>query len=209
MHKNPIQIVLADDNRFFCEALKDSLNQNDEFNVIYFSTNLKELIDFCNVTNFDILILDVNFNGTSSLDFISEIRKEENQFKIISLTTLNNDYIQRKAVLNGIDSFVGKDTDFSKFKDIIINCVKSSKEKSNIPKTKKIKVNNMIFTERKLEILQSLYNHSDKNEKDLSKILNISMASLKTHKRELFEITNTANANDLIKFGIKNGIIIS
>ena len=67
----------------------------------------------------------------------------------------------------------------------------------------------MIFTERKLEILQSLYNHSDKNEKDLSKILNISMASLKTHKRELFEITNTANANDLIKFGIKNGIIIS
>lgn len=209
MHKNPIQIVLADDNRFFCEALKDSLNQNDEFNVIYFSTNLKELIDFCNVTNFDILILDVNFNGTSSLDFISEIRKEENQFKIISLTTLNNDYIQRKAVLNGIDSFVGKDTDFSKFKDIIINCVKSSKEKSNIPKTKKIKVNNMIFTERKLEILQSLYNHSDKNEKDLSKILNISMASLKTHKRELFEITNTANANDLIKFGIQNGIIIS
>ena len=209
MHKNPIQIVLADDNRFFCEALKDSLNQNDEFNVIYFSTNLKELIDFCNVTNFDILILDVNFNGTSSLDFISEIRKEKNQFKIISLTTLNNDYIQRKAVLNGIDSFVGKDTDFSKFKDIIINCVKSSKEKSNIPKTKKIKVNNMIFTERKLEILQSLYNHSDKNEKDLSKILNISMASLKTHKRELFEITNTANANDLIKFGIQNGIIIS
>ena len=208
MYKKPIQFVLAEDNRFFCEALKDSLNFHDEFHVIHFFTNLKELINFCDSNSFDVLVLDVNFNGTSSLDFISEIRKKNTQFKIISLTTLNNDYIQRKANLNGIDCFVGKDTDFSKFKDIIISCTQSNTKK-DLPKSKKIKVHNLVFTERKLEILQSLYDHSDKNEKELSKILNISVTSLKTHKRELFEITNTLNANDLIKFGIQNGIIIS
>lgn len=208
MHKTPHKIVIADDNRFFCEALKDSLNIHQEFSIIHFCTNLRELIDFCNLNSFDILILDVNFNGVSSLDFIEEIRREDSQFKIISLTTMNNDYIKRKAISQGINHFVGKDTDFSLFKNIILNCLEDKKQNKS-SKSKKITINNLTFTERKLEILESLYNHSDKTEKELSEILNISIASLKTHKRELFEITNTSNTNDLIKFGIQNGIIVS
>lgn len=204
----PIKIVLADDNRFLCEALKDSLNQHKALQVIHFFTNLNDLILFCDENKFDILILDVNFNGLSSLDYISEIRKKEDQFKIISLTTLNNDFIRKKAIQKGVDCFIGKDTDFSLFKDVIIKCAKTNKKKK-VAQQKKIKINNMVFTDRKLEILQSLYDHSDKNEKELSEILNISLSSIKTHKRELFEITNTSNANDLIKFGIQNGIIIS
>lgn len=208
MNKTPIYIVVADDNRFFCEALKDSLNQHKELNVINYFTDLRELTAFCGENNFDVLILDVNFNGTSSLDFIDTIRKEKNQFKIISLTTLNNDYIKRKAISKGVNCFIGKDSDLSLFKDVIVNCINSN-SKRKIPKTKKISIDNMIFTERKLEILQLLYSHSDKTEKELSELLNISITSLKTHKRELFEITNTTNTNELIKFGIQNGIIIS
>lgn len=208
MNKPPIQVVIADDNRFLCEALKDNLNTHKELTVLHFFTELKELINFCDENTFDVLILDVNFNSVCSLDFIQKIRKKDTQFKIISLTTLNNNYIRRKATLNGVDCFVGKDTDFSLFKDVIINCVKSKKKKKTA-QPKKIEINNMIFTERKLEILQSLYSHSDKNETDLSEILSISVSSLKTHKRELFEITNTANTNELIKFGIQNGIVIS
>lgn len=208
MSNTPIQIVLADDNRFFCEALKDSLNQHKELNVIKYFTDLNDLSSFCSENYFDVLILDVNFNGTSSLDFIDTIRKEKNQFKIISLTTLNNDFIRRKAIAKGVNCFIGKDSDLSLFKEVIINCI-NFEEKKSVPKAKKIKVNNLTFTERKLEILQALYNHSEKTEKELSNLLNISITSLKTHKRELFEITNTTNTNELIKFGIQNGIIIS
>ncbi|MGJ8745021.1 hypothetical protein [Polaribacter sp.] len=48
-----------------------------------------------------------------------------------------------------------------------------------------------------------------KKEKELSKTLHISESSLKSHKRDLFEITNTKNTPELIKFGIQQGIIIS
>ncbi len=208
MNKTLIKIVIADDNRFFCEALRDSLNSHKEFKVIHFSTHIKELINFCDMNTFDLLILDVNFNGVSSLDFIDEIRKNKTQFKIISLTTLNNNFMKRKALSGGVNCFVGKDTDFSLFKNVILDCLKDKKPEYT-SETKKININNLVFTERKLEILQALYQHSEKKEKDLSAILNISTAALKTHKRELFEITNTSNTNELIKFGIQNGIIIS
>jgi DNA-binding NarL/FixJ family response regulator len=208
MSKNQIRIVIADDNRFFCDALKDSLNAHEELKVINTFITLNELIKFTNLHNLDILVLDVNFNGESSLDFISKIKKTNSNFKIIALTTMNNNFIREKAITNGVDKFIGKDGDLSNFKETIINCYNSSFEKKIEKEKYKVKIGNLIFTKRKLEILQALFIHSDKKEKELSKTLNISESSLKSHKRELFEITNTKNTPELIKFGIQNGLII-
>ena len=208
MSENPIRVVIADDNRFFCDALKDSLNNHKELNVINTFTTLNELINFTNLHNLDVLVLDVNFNGESSLDFINKIRIKESNFKIIALTTMNNNFIKQKAYLNGIDFFIGKDTDLANFKDEIINCFYSNLTAIEI-KSKKIKIGNYIFTKRKLEIIQALYIHSDKKEKELSTILNITESSLKSHKRELFESTNTKSTPELIKFGIQNGLIVA
>ena len=71
MNKTPINVVIADDNRFFCDALKDSLNFHKELNVINTFITLESLINFTANHKFDILVLDINFNGKSSLDFLS------------------------------------------------------------------------------------------------------------------------------------------
>lgn len=208
MTKLPIKVVIADDNRFFCDALKDCLNVHSEINVTNTFITLKELIVFTNHQNLDLLILDVNFNGTCSLDFIDDIKKTNPNFKIIALTTMNNNFIKEKAINKGVDVFVGKDGDLQNFKDVILNCFASQpKEKGKT--SSKVNIDNYIFTKRKLEILQALFVHSDKKEKELSAILNITESSLKSHKRELFEITNTKSTPELIKFGIQKSIIIA
>lgn len=207
MSNTPIKVVIADDNRFFCEALKDSLQQHSEINVIAFFTSIKEVIQYTNNNDLDVLILDVNFNGSNSLDYINQI-KGENKFKIITLTTLNNNFIKSRALENRIDAFIGKDSDLSKFKDVIVDCYHKT-ESDTVETNSKIKIGNLVFTKRKLAVLQALYKHSDKKEKELSTILNITESSLKSHKRELFEITNTKSTPELIKFGIQNGLIVA
>ena len=208
MNNLPIKVVIADDNRFFCEALKDSLNQHEELIVVEYFTEIEHLIDFTNNHFLQVLILDVNFNGQSSFDFIQKIKPKEAFFKVIALTTMNNNFMKEKAVSLGIDCFVGKDSDLSTFKEIILTCFNSDDVASKkLPN--RITIGNYNFTKRKLEILQAIYLHSDKKEKELSKHLSITESALKSHKRELFEITNTKNTPDLIKFGIKNGLIIS
>lgn len=206
MSKEIINIVIADDNRFFCEALKDSLNVHEEFNIIQTFTDLDELIAYLNNYKFDVLILDVNFNGKNSLDFIDKIKTHH--FKIITLTTLNNEYIKDSALTSGVDKFVGKNEDFNDFKNIILEVYSTDKKKKSSSKGK-ITVDNKTITKRKIYILEALYKHSDKNEKELSEILNISVSSLKTHKRELFEITNTKSTPELIKYGIQKGLIVA
>lgn len=207
MNNIPIKVVIADDNRFFCEALKDSLQQHQEINVIAFVTTISEVIHFANNNIFDILILDINFNGANSLDYINQI-KGENQFKIITLTTLNNNFIKNRALENSVNAFIGKDSDLSKFKDVIIDCYNNDKTET-VKTNSKIRIGNLVFTKRKLVVLQALYKYSDKKEKELSTILNITESSLKSHKRELFEITNTNSTPELIKFGIQNGLIVA
>ncbi|KGL63213.1 response regulator transcription factor [Polaribacter sp. Hel1_85] len=208
MNKASIKIVIADDNRFFCDALKDSLNKYKELSVKNTFTTINDLIKFTQNNNLDILILDVNFNGENSLDFIPEIKPPNSNFKIIALTTMNNNYMREKAHNKGVDLFIGKDGDLANFKSVILDCFNNDRvKKSKI--NAKIKVGNYTFTKRKLEILQALYIHSDKKEKELSETLNITESSLKSHKRELFEITNTKNTPELIKFGIQNGLIVS
>jgi DNA-binding NarL/FixJ family response regulator len=209
MLKNPIEIAIADDNKFFCEALQDSLNQHKELYVKNTFTTIDDLIVFTkNNSTLDILILDINFNGECSLDFMKDIKSSKSNFKIISLTTMNNNFMKEKAHNNGADLFVGKDGDLSNFKEIILNCYSDEKTKTN-KENNKIKVGSYSFTKRKLVVLQALYFHSDKKEKELAETLNISESSLKSHKRELFEITNTKNTPELIKFGIQNGLIVS
>ncbi len=207
-YNNIIKIVIADDNRFFCEALKDSLNQNKDLSVTNTFTTIASLINYTTYNNLDVLILDINFNGESSLNFIDKIKPTNNNFKIIALTTMNNNFIKEKAYEKGINCFVGKDTDLNNFKDEILSCFHDDLP-LNSANSSKVKIGNYTFTKRKLEILQALYIHSDKNEKELSKTLNISESSLKSHKKDLFEITNTKKTPELIKFGIQNGLIIA
>ncbi|WP_341220862.1 response regulator transcription factor [Polaribacter atrinae] len=204
----PIKIVIADDNRFFCDALKDSLNTHDELNVTNIFTTLKELIAYTNNCKLDVLILDVNFKGECSLDFMDQIKEGNKDFKIIALTTMNNNFIKEKALKKGVDIFVGKDGDLANFKTIIINCFTNKTEKKG-KTSSKVTIDNYTFTKRKLEILQALFMHSDKNEKELSAILHITESSLKSHKRELFEITNTKSTPELIKFGIQKSLIVA
>ncbi|WP_282073746.1 response regulator transcription factor [Polaribacter atrinae] len=204
----PIKIVIADDNRFFCDALKDSLNTHQELNVTNIFTTLKELIAYTNNCKLDLLILDVNFNGECSLDFMNQIKERNKDFKIIALTTMNNNFIKEKALKKGVDIFVGKDGDLANFKTIIINCFTNKTEKKG-KTSSKVTIDNYTFTKRKLEILQALFMHSDKNEKELSAILHITESSLKSHKRELFEITNTKSTPELIKFGIQKSLIVA
>ncbi len=205
-----IKVAIADDNIFLAEALAENLNNSDSIKVTKTIDSVSGLIAYMPESDFDILILDINFNGTSSLDYIDQIKKHRKNFKIIALTTLDNEYTRQLAKAKGIDFFKGKNTSYDNFIQTVINChnsKKTSKVKKRISNT--VLINKVKFTQTKVNVLKALYEHSGKTEIEIAKYLNISVSSLKTHKRQLYEMTNTTRIVDLIKFAFNNGILIS
>lgn len=205
----PIKVVIADDNIFLAKALAENLNNCDSINVIDTFENIQNLIEYIPSSTFDILILDINFNGKSSLDYIEEIKAERKDFKIIALTTLNNSFIKQEALKKGIDLFKGKNTAYDNFDQVIIDCYNAEESTTNKSNSNSYFIDNVRFTKTKIKVLKGLYDHSEKTEVEIAAILNISTSALKSHKRELYEMTNTNKIVDLIKFGLNNGILIN
>lgn len=207
--RKKINVVIADDNIFLGQALAENLNNSKHLEITQVLDTIDNLIEFTSNNKLDILILDVNFNGKSSLDYIDKIRPERNQFKIIILTTLNNSYTKQQAIDKGIDLFKGKNAAYNNFDKVIIKCFDSNNDASLKDKPSPVLINNIKFTNTKIKVLKGLYHHSGKTEIEIAEVLNISTSSLKTHKRQLYEMTNTKRIVDLIKFGFDHGILIS
>ncbi|MDO1502101.1 response regulator transcription factor [Winogradskyella maritima] len=204
-----IKIMVADDNRLFCEALSESLNQYEEMSVICQCYTIEALLERCSTSSFDVLILDVNFKGKSALDYISEMKSSAFSFSIIALSSMNRSYFKNVALQKGVDVFLGKDSSLSLIKSTIIDCYNFKNKVLGNGSTSKIRVNNMVFTQRKLDLLQAFYTHADKNDDELAEALNVSLNTIKSHKRELFDITDTKNIKELIRFGIDSGLILT
>ncbi len=204
----PIEVVIADDNVFLSQALAENLNNSCSINVSRTFDNLNSLIEYIPLSTFDVLILDINFNGDSSLDYIEKIKAKRNDFKIIALTTLNNSFTKQMALNKGIDLFKGKDSAYDNFDQTIIDCFTREVSKKTKSKSTSYFIDGMKFTQTKIGVIKGLYEHSGKTEAEIANILNISTSALKSHKRQLFEMTNTTKIVDLIKFGLNNGILI-
>jgi len=209
LKENIIRIVLADDNTFFSETLKTSLSKENDIHVVKVLNEYKSLVSYCKSSFFDILILDVNFSGINTLENIVEIRPNNDDFKIIVLTTLENEYVKTLAHNANVNAFISKNASFKNFEQVIKDCYKNKTYyKIDVKEKTAIHINGITFTNRKIEILKALYEYSYENEKELAARLNISFHALKSHKKELFTMTNTNRLVDLIKFGLKNGILL-
>lgn len=204
----PIEVVIADDNIFLSQALAENLNNSSVINVTRTFNNLKSLIEYVPLSSFDVLILDINFNGKSSLEYIEKIKEKRKDFKIIALTTLNNSFTKQMALEKGIDLFKGKDSAYDNFADTIIDCFTNEICNKTKSKSTSYFIDDTRFTQTKIGVIRGLYEHSGKTEAEIADILNISTSALKGHKRQLFEMTNTTKIVDLIKFGLNNGILI-
>jgi DNA-binding CsgD family transcriptional regulator len=62
-----------------------------------------------------------------------------------------------------------------------------------------------LFTEREMEVLQLL--SKGYKSKDIEKILNISLHTVRTHRRNMLKKTRMDNTSQLINFALKEGII--
>lgn len=206
---NDIQLVIADDNLFFAEALEESLNLKNGFEVKTIISNLIDLEEYCNTNTFDILILDINFKGKNSLDYLTRIRKQKEDFKIIVLTSLNDTFNRTIAEKHHVELFLSKEASFKDFSTTLLQCYENSNlEGASVSHKKGVEISGVNFTETKIRVLRSLYKYSGRTEKEIAKELHISESSLKTHKRQLYEMTDTNRIADLLKFGFENGILL-
>ncbi|HCQ5776091.1 sporulation transcription factor Spo0A [Clostridioides difficile] len=112
-----IKIVLADDNKDFCQVLKEYLSNEDDIDILGIAKDGIEALDLVKKTQPDLLILDVIMPHLDGLGVIEKLNTMDipKMPKIIVLSAVGQDKITQSAINLGADYYIVNPFDFVVF----------------------------------------------------------------------------------------------
>ncbi|HAU5410596.1 sporulation transcription factor Spo0A [Clostridioides difficile] len=112
-----IKIVLADDNKDFCQVLKEYLSNEDDIDILGIAKDGIEALDLVKKTQPDLLILDVIMPHLDGLGVIEKLNTMDipKMPKIIVLSAVGQDKITQSTINLGADYYIVKPFDFVVF----------------------------------------------------------------------------------------------
>ena len=115
--KEKIKIVIADDNRDFCQILKEYLLSEDDVEILGIAKDGIEAIELISEKEPDLVILDIIMPHLDGLGVIEKLNTMniDKMPKIIILSAVGQDKITQRAINLGADYYVVKPFDFNVF----------------------------------------------------------------------------------------------
>ncbi|GAB6182131.1 sporulation transcription factor Spo0A [Desulfotomaculum defluvii] len=115
MMRKAIKVLIADDNKDFCELLKEFINQQDDFSLVGIANNGLEALEIINSQAPDVMVLDIimpHLDGIGVLEKIST-GSVTHKPKVIMLTAFGQESVTSRAVELGADYYILKPFDFA------------------------------------------------------------------------------------------------
>ena len=209
-----VNILLADDHMMVREGLKQLLEMDDDINVVGEAGDGYECLNYANKTHPDIILLDINMPNLDGLQVLNIIKSQKMKCKVIVLTIHNEVEYLIKALDEGCDGYILKDSDFDTLKKAILSVYKGETyiEPSLVPllnvrlaeldlmrdKTKEL-------TRRQIVVLKMIAAGS--SNKEIASVLNISERTVKNHISNIFKKIDVSDRTQAAVFAIKNDII--
>ncbi|NLV88615.1 MAG: sporulation transcription factor Spo0A [Tissierellia bacterium] len=144
------KIVIADDNREFCEVLNRLISSYEEFEIIGIAKDGAEALQIVESERPDVLILDIIMPHLDGLEVLERLHNlEEGYFpKVIVLSAVGQDKITQRAIELGAHYYVVKPFDFQVF-------IKRLKQISATDFTSNINDNREVYTVNKAQPTES------------------------------------------------------
>jgi DNA-binding NarL/FixJ family response regulator len=218
---NKIKIVLVDDHIILRDSLAIMLNQISDIQVAGTLSSGEEIINKLNSINPDVIIMDIIMRGMTGVEATRWIRERNQSVKIILLSSEIKKEFVSAGIQAGIDGYLPKDVEKKVLVDAIYAVHRGEKyfneavtqlvfedfykkEKTTSESTKQL--NTTALTKRELEVLALIAN--GRSNKEAADELFISIKTIDTHKMHILDKLGLKNTAELVKYAIKNGLII-
>ena len=212
-----IRILLADDHNVMRRGLRLLLERQPEFKVVGEASDGRQAVEQAEATKPDIIVLDIAMPNLSGIEAAQRISALLPQTRIIILSMHSDESYVLRALKAGAKGYLLKD---SAENDLIeaIRAVDEGKaffspEISNIMvedyvremKRRGAEDSYELLTPREREILQMLT--EGKSNKHIATVLDLSLYTVETHRRNLQDKLNLHSFAELILYAVRKGII--
>jgi DNA-binding NarL/FixJ family response regulator len=212
-----IRILLADDHNVMRAGLKLLLEKQPGFKVVSEASDGYEAIENALASKPDVVVLDIAMPKLSGIEAAQRISAQLPQSAIIVLSMHSDEGYVLRALKAGAKGYLLKDSAES---DLIgaIKVISEGKaffspEISRVLAEDYVREINIrgvedsydLLTQREREVLQLLV--EGQSNKDIANLLNLSLYTVETHRRNLQSKLNLHSFPELILYAVRKGII--
>ena len=207
--RKAISIIIADDQAIFLEAITALINSKC-INVVANCKNGREVLDFLEEQEVDLVISDINMPVMDGITLVKKITKLYPKTKTMMLSMYEERHIINKVIKAGANGYMSKNVGKRDILIAIESCMKGEKvtftrqspfTQKNIQNTNK-SIKEISLTNRERQILKLIT--QEVNNSDIALSLNISKRTVEAHKKNIFLKLGATNTIGLVKIVLKS-----
>lgn len=213
MSTPPVPLAIVDDHQIVIDGLKALLKGNNDYKIVFESTNpqvaLRELPKY----EPDILITDMMMPGLNGVELAGQLKKILPRLKIIALSmngegSLVNQMIQEADISGYLLKNIGQ-TEFLQAlqkvasggiyfnENVLEEMLKASEQKKQEEECN--------LTPREIEVIRLI--EKEYNNRQIAEALFLSERTVETHRKNIFRKTKTNSVIGLIKYAYERKLI--
>lgn len=187
-----IKVCIADSAPVISYGLCSYFKNHSKINCIAEANSIEHLLNVLNTKEVDLLLLDMELNGLSSLRDIKSLIQDYPKLKIIIFTLVAEKVYAQATLKMGVAAYLDKTSELMLLEDTIENVMQNV----TISKKKVTRIFKKV-SNREIEVLRYLNN--GKKNKEIAQILGIDEKTISTYKLRLLTKLNVTNLVDLLK----------
>ncbi len=208
-----IKICIIDDHQIVRQGLKELLHKMDNFKVIEEFDNGEDFLEALPLkTAPDVYILDYSMPNLNGLEVLLELRKKNEEYRVLMLTQHFDEYIIDSAYEYGARGFLNKNCTAQDLKFAIENIatigytniseiLKRLKSSENVSEQKR--ENNIVLSSRELQFLKLVCDERELTYEQMSEILGVTIKSIDSYRIAIFERFGIRSKIGLVLFSFK------
>jgi DNA-binding NarL/FixJ family response regulator len=210
-----IKILLADDHAIVRDGLAESIQKQEDMDVVGQAKNGLSAIEMVRKQNPDIVVMDISMPDINGMDATREILRDFPKVKIIALSMHSAKKFVREMFKAGASGYLLKDCKFKELAEAIRTVMKGksyiSPEITDVVVDSYIKTSDeeksSVFSDlskRERQVLQLLA--EGKTTKQIGLKLHISPKTVEAHRLRVMEKLDIDNIAQLTKYAIQEGL---
>jgi len=212
-----IKYAIADDHKLFRKGIIAVLEDSPGFKLVLEAQNGRELLSNLNKAKPDVILLDLRMPEMDGIETTVEIRKQNEDVKIIIVTMLDDEKYVIHLMEVGANGYLLKNAEPEEIKTAITTAYENGyyfndyvnkallKRVVHKNQLKPVFNNNIELTNREIEVLKLICNEQTANE--ISKLIFLSPRTVEGIRTKLLEKIGVKNTAGLVMYAVKNRLV--
>ena len=200
------KVAVVDDHGVVLAGLKFVLSRAEGMQVVATAESAEDILGFYEKAKPDVLLLDIRMPSVSGLDALETLRKSHPDAKVAMLTTSELEEDIFRALKLGANGYIPKDSRPAEIAKAVREIASGGRYiPEDIQRIFDMRQGAKSLSAREISIIQLAAKGFSSPE--VAEMLGISVNSVKTHFRHIFEKMDVSDRTEAVTLAISRGII--